>query len=233
MIRLYKFFAYMCCSLLVVVLLWTGCNKALDINPPSYNIVSPEAFANDAAATSVMTGLYSTLTAYPGLTSGTPGISILEGLAADELTAYPLPSEEKYILDFYTNNYDVRMEYFWNEIYRSLYTTNAIIEGVGASRGLSTVVRTELLGEAKFMRAFFYFYAVQIYGAVPLALTTNYQVNNALPRTNVEQVYAQIITDLKEAQSLLTDDYFSGITSGSTQRARPNRATATALLARV
>lgn len=233
MIRLYKFFAYMCCSLLVVVLLWTGCNKALDINPPSYNIVSPEAFANDAAATSVMTGLYSTLTAYPGLTSGTPGISILEGLAADELTAYPLPSEEKYILDFYTNNYDVRMEYFWNEIYRSLYTTNAIIEGVGASRGLSTVVRTELLGEAKFMRAFFYFYAVQIYGAVPLALTTNYQVNNALPRANVEQVYAQIITDLKEAQSLLTDDYFSGITSGSTQRARPNRATATALLARV
>jgi len=91
----------------------------------------------------------------------------------------------------------------------------------------------QLLGEAKFMRAFFYSYAVQIYGAVPLALNTDYRANNKLSRAPVQQVYTQIITDLKDAQSMLTDDYFKGVTPGTTERGRPNKATATALLARM
>jgi hypothetical protein len=74
---------------------------------------------------------------------------------------------------------------------------------------------------------------VNTYGDVPLALTSDYRTNNTLSRAPKEQVYAQIIADLKDAQSQMGEAYFAGISPGSTQRARPNKLAATALLARV
>jgi len=231
MTRLYKVFAYIC--LPALSLAWTGCSKSLDIAPPVSNIISSEAFANDISATSVMTGLYSTMTANTGLTSGVGGISLLQGLAADELTNYLKSAAGATLQEFYTNTYNIRSIYFWNEIYKSLYIVNLTIENVPASKGLSDGVRAQLLGEARFMRAFLYFYAVNCYGAVPLALSTDYRVNNTLSRAQPEDVYKQIVTDLKEAQALMGNAYFSGTTAGSNERARPNKAAASALLARV
>ncbi|WP_158286437.1 RagB/SusD family nutrient uptake outer membrane protein [Chitinophaga sp. S165] len=211
----------------------TGCDKAVEIDPPASKIVSEEAFAGNSSATSVMTGLYSGMVKDAGFVSGINSISMLEGMAADEIKNYLPAVLGSSLAEFYTNTYNVGSGYFWNEFYQRLYTCNVTIEGVTASKGLSEPIRQQLLGEAKFVRALIYFYAVNTYGDVPLALTSDYRINNTLSRAPKEQVYAQIVADLKDAQSMMGEAYFAGISPGSAQRARPNKLAATALLARV
>ena len=64
--------------------------------------------------------------------------------------------------------------------------------------------RTQLLAEAKFFRAFNYFYLVKNFGAVPLT-TEPYEAleNLYLPRTDVATIYELIESDLKEAAAAL------------------------------
>jgi starch-binding outer membrane protein, SusD/RagB family len=59
-------------------------------------------------------------------------------------------------------------------------------------------------GEALFLRAFYYFTLVQYYGDVPLKLEPSNSVNNVdIARTPSKEVYAQIIADMKEAETLV------------------------------
>ncbi len=94
-------------------------------------------------------------------------------------------------------------------------------------------MKNQLIGESEFIRAFCYFYLVNLYGDVPLVLTTNYQVNETVSRTPQQQVYQQMIRDLLDAQGKLSGNYVSYNGSVSAERVRPNSAAATALLARV
>ncbi len=84
------------------------------------------------------------------------------------------------------------------------------------------------------MRAFFYFYEVNLYGNSLLLLTTDFKANGLAARVSPDLVYQQIITDLKDAQGLLNTNFVGsdGITT-STERSRPTSWAATALLARV
>ena len=84
-----------------------------------------------------------------------------------------------------------------------------------------------MVAEAKFLRAFFYFYLVNHFGDVPLVLNTDYKTNTSLPRSAVSDVYASVITDLKEAQTDISSDY------PSAERTRANHAAVTTLLSRV
>jgi hypothetical protein len=112
-------------------------------------------------------------------------------------------------------------------IYKYIYEANSCIEGIENSTQLTAAAKKQLLGEAKFVRALCNFYLVNLYGAIPLVLSTDYRINDTLPRIATDLVNKQIISDLKDAQNLLTTDY------PTSERVRPNYWTATALLARV
>ncbi len=103
------------------------------------------------------------------------------------------------------------------------------------STSLNPHVKNQLMGEAKFMRGFCYFYLVNLFGDVPLVTTTDYKVNTTLGRTAFIDVYDLIISDLTEAQNLLSSDYLDGYLQKYpelSERVRPTKWAATALLAR-
>jgi hypothetical protein len=91
-----------------------------------------------------------------------------------------------------------------------------------------------LLGEAYFMRAFFHFYLVNLFGDVPLMTTSDWRVNAVMHRTPKDTAYKQIIADLKSAQGLLSENFLQAdrVTPGG-ERIRPTKGAAAALLARV
>ncbi|WP_431217937.1 RagB/SusD family nutrient uptake outer membrane protein [Puia sp. P3] len=98
---------------------------------------------------------------------------------------------------------------------------------------MTPAVRQQLLGEAKFMRAFFYFYLTNMYGNVPLATSTDWNINSLLSNMPSQQIYQQIITDLKDAESILSTNYLDGTLLNSiSDRVRPTKWAAAALLAR-
>jgi hypothetical protein len=89
--------------------------------------------------------------------------------------------------------------------------------------------KRQLTGEASFLRAYCYFYLVNLFGPVPLVTTTQYAYSDTMSRTPVVEVYNQIKADLKLAQSSLLSDY--SISGG--ERVRANQWSAVALLSRV
>ncbi len=86
------------------------------------------------------------------------------------------------------------------------------------------------------MRSFFYFYLVNLFGDAPLVMTTDYKGNAPLARTPKQMIYKQLISDLKEAQELLSVEYLDGSLQkyqDISDRVRPTKWAATALLARI
>ncbi|MBO9572245.1 MAG: RagB/SusD family nutrient uptake outer membrane protein, partial [Chitinophagaceae bacterium] len=85
-----------------------------------------------------------------------------------------------------------------------------------------------------FLRAYYYFYLVNLFGPVPLVTTTDYEQNTMLPRATVTDVYKQMVDDLQQAQAVLSDQFMNGsVNSPTTERTRPTKWAAAALLARV
>ena len=139
-----------------------------------------------------------------------------------------------YTNSLFTSNTGSPGTEYWNSAYRFIYICNEAIEGLSASTSLTPAVQQQLLGEAKFTRAFLYFYLVNLYGSVPLATSSDYEVNARLSRSPVDTVYQQIVKDLNDAQGLLADNYMGpDVKTLTPERVRPNKWAAMALLARV
>ena len=218
------------CSMVVGVLclLATSCEEFVQISPPKTEIITPTVFSSDASAVAAIRGIYSLMMTNQSFTNGE--IEKYCGLSADELTDLSGRSEQ---LEFQNNSLapsnGVLLNQFWREAYRYINNANAMLEGLGKPTSISSGTRSQLEGEAKFIRAFCHFYLVALFGDVPFVNSTDYRVNAHASRLPVSEVYEYIINDLSDAESLLLEDY----SLSGNQRVQPNRGAATALLARV
>src|SRR5690606_28347623 len=102
-------------------------------------------------------------------------------------------------------------------------------EGLESSSSIAEPLKRQLMGEARFLRAFFYFNMLNLFENIPLVLDSDYRVNQSIEQTNPEKVYAQIIEDLTFAESWLEPNY----NWSTDERVRPSRWAAKALMARV
>lgn len=95
---------------------------------------------------------------------------------------------------------------------------------------MDEVLKDRILGEAKFLRAYYYFILVRFFGDVPLILKPQGPGDDLRPsRAPKELVYAQIIKDLTEAiDQLPTREEYSGEDIG-----RVSKGSAKGMLARV
>jgi hypothetical protein len=221
--------------LILLILVQTSCKKLVDIPPPTQTLAENKIYATDATAIGVLDGMYTTLTNdgsdFPF--QGTWSIGLFASLSADELNL--LKNTNPYNAH-YRNDLTGLLAGFqlWAPLYNYVYKCNAAIDGLQKSTSLTPIVGKQLLGEAKFMRAFFYFYLVNLFGEVPLVLSTDAVANTILSRSTKTDVYKQIISDLKEAKDLMNSNYPNATLLGTTsERIRPTKWAAEALLARV
>lgn len=225
-------------TMMLIVMAGYSCKKMVDVDPPTNKVTGESVFASDATAASVLTGLYIKLSSNNPASASIqlPTISFLSGLSSDELTLWSGASDARRKA-YYTNNLvaNSTVSYggeFW--LWSPIFTCNSVVEALSNDTKLTPTIRQQLLGEAKFMRAFYYFYLVNLYGEVPLEVTTDYKVNSLLPRASISDVYNQIITDLKDAKGQLSSNYLSADLINTTdERVRPTQWAAAALLARV
>lgn len=104
------------------------------------------------------------------------------------------------------NNGNVERD--WRYLYEGISRANAVIDNVGSieSADLPDARKSEILGEARFLRATHYFQLANLWGAVPLILE---KVNSTdpevvfQPRVAEGAIYEAIINDLETAQDLL------------------------------
>lgn len=217
------------CSLL----LGTGsfnCKRQIAVDAPITQLVTSSVFNDDGTATAALLGIYAQLSDFPA------AVHITTGVSSDELYPY---APDQTTRDFYTNNLvitDVSLggqPAPWQTAYQGIYQANAVLENLQQSTGVTPRVKQQLMGEAEFLRAYYYFYLVNLYGDVPLITGTDYSVNALMPRAPKEQVYQQMVKDLTAAQTDLSTDYVDATdTVRTTDRIRATVWAADALLAR-
>jgi len=218
--------------ILLLLTLLTGlsaCEKMVDVDPPVNQLVSASIFTDSLTAQAAMNGVYSLM--YNGSGQLVQNVyslntTFLPAKSADEIYI-PTSSSDEFILNSLSIS-NGTVAGIWNDSYRLVYNLNSLIEGMESS-SLSPTLKVHLIAEAKFLRAFIYFTIVNTFGDVPLVTTTNVEVNNVMARTSMATVYAQIIADLKEAQTGLAVSY----SWSQNNRTRANQGAATAMLARV
>lgn len=92
------------------------------------------------------------------------------------------------------------VESTWLVHYTGINRANILIDKAEANHGIDANVRQNVVRQAKFLRALFYFNLVRFYGDVPLALHDG-EAEGA-PRTAQDKVYEQIVADLIEAEQI-------------------------------
>ena len=125
-----------------------------------------------------------------------------------------------------------------NEMLLDMYRAN--YQGIGrCNMALSRIVDVEpdtimdertkarLLGECYYLRAYYYFRLVRIFGGVPITTTVlDDPANNKLERATADQVYDQIIDDLTLAEESLWTRSDAGYTKADLGRATKGAAQA-------
>jgi hypothetical protein len=204
-------------GLLTATLLLGGlesCNNKLNVQPVS-TIDSATAFTNSSDVLAALVGCYTGLQSvdlYGGY------LQFLTDLLADNgdesfVGTFTQPQEAQR-KDLRITNTQVSAT--WLRAYDVINRTNNVLANIGK---LDTPgQRASAEGEAKFIRSLVYFDLVRTYGkawndgtpasnlGVPLVLTPTLTLADALPlpRNTVAEVYAQVITDLTTAETLLT-----------------------------
>lgn len=118
---------------------------------------------------------------------------------------------------------NVRVLQIWQANYASINRANVAIEKIPPIE-MDEKLKNRLLGEAYFLRGFYYFNLVRFYGDVPLLLTDQTVVpieDLKVVRNPKEEVYAQIELDLQKSA-----DYFRNGSSGEAGRATEGAAKA-------
>ncbi|TZF82617.1 RagB/SusD family nutrient uptake outer membrane protein [Pedobacter sp. BS3] len=96
-------------------------------------------------------------------------------------------------------------------LYTSIYNCNAFIDNMERTKWPDNkdAQRPQFIAEAYTLRALAYFKLVRLFGPVPLVIDIKDNTPQgplAIGRTPVEQVYAQIVSDLKKAKTLFTQE---------------------------
>ena len=207
---------------LVFFLTFISCKKIIEVGPPKTQLTPEKAFSDDLSAVAVISNIYAQ---FNSLIDGnlTPPL----GTYCDELSTTSPDAQD---LEYYNGNVSVinsRNLNLWESLYSVIYQSNALIENIKSSANVTTSTKQQLNGEALFLRSLAYFYLINIYGDVPLLLTTQVGVTSTAPRDSISHIYDQIITDLVQAKSILSESY------PSAEKVRANKWAASALLARV
>ena len=121
------------------------------------------------------------------------------------------------------NSSGLRVLQIWQQHYSGIFKANVAIDNI-PNISMSTSLQSRLIGEAKALRALYYFNLVRLYGGVPLVLHASLTLDVSalqVPRNTVAQVYTQIIQDLTDASAVLPNSYSGSdigrITKGAAQ----------------
>lgn len=181
--------------LISVLFMCVSCEKTLVEDPQS--IIAPDAFfKTEDQSRQATNGVYSHLpgifdqTALRAVTFAGTDLFMNQGGSAtvDAIQDYNFSSATE------ANSHAV-----WRVSYAAIKDANFVISRIAAS-SINEEVKSQLLGENKFLRALYYFILTNTFGDVPL-WTDELKIEevSSLPRTPLAEVRAQMVQDLEEA----------------------------------
>lgn len=198
---------FKCLVVAVVLTNLTACKKALTEDPKS-------VFEADKFFTSTDEANLATLGAYESMSNGNT-------LGFYSSILYENDNDIAQIRDILTTDFRgiahyvitaeaIYMQNTWQTYYDGINRANLVIEKIPQmaiyNDDSQRKTLNRYLGEAKFLRGFYYAELVRLFGGVPLKLTaTHFGDELRIPKNTTAEVYTQIIKDMTEAIDLLPE----------------------------
>ncbi len=178
-----------------------GCEKFLAVNPP-YTQDAENYFLTEEDYRNALTGAYDLLQA-SFLSVWIGEIASDNSIAGGESVN---DTQGLHQIDNMTHgavNNELRSLFRWN--YAGLTRANYILEQQTNPDAIDFYGKDHVFAEAKFLRAYYYFELVKVFGGVPLIIDKRIGVEEAkdIPRASVDEVYTQIESDLIDAAAVL------------------------------
>src|SRR5215207_1987301 len=182
-----------------------GAAACVDLTEQPITGLTSSYFTNPTSFDAVVNATYTPLRSHWALERG----STMTVFGTDEYTK-GADGSYKFFND-YTAQLNGDVDFIrdaWRDLYQGINTANTVIE-LAKTAEVAQATKDVRAGEAKFLRALYYFTLVRTYGDVPLPLTpTPLTLPAEATATNREptaKVYEQIIKDLKEAEAALPE----------------------------
>ncbi|HEX5551888.1 MAG TPA: RagB/SusD family nutrient uptake outer membrane protein [Chitinophagaceae bacterium] len=204
-----------------------GCKKILN-EPVLGSYQADNFFTSDANANLAVNAAYTALTFTDAASNA---IWVLGDVASDDAIKGGLPGDQadfENVDEFNINPSNAAVEAVWQRYYGGIFKCNVVLDGLpAANKKISDNVRTACIGQAKFLRAYYYFILTNCYGDIPLRLkveTPEELQSPAIPRA---KVFLQIENDCKDAAGDLP------VTWSGADLGRATKGAALALLSKV
>lgn len=160
-----------------------------------YNLTPETYFNNEAELNKILTGVYSPLMQEQFYGENYP--SYLVG--GDDLSFYQRSTPKVAVCCATASSSTPEIMMFWRILYEGINRANTLLKNADNVPDVTSENLIRIKAEGYFLRAFYYFHLVQCWGDVPLVLEPTEDVENlAIPRTDKQIVYNQIIKDIEE-----------------------------------
>ncbi len=164
-----------------------GCSDFLDKEPLG-DLSSATFYENEQDAVLATNAIYNANRAW-FITGGFPILDVL----SDDMTKGSNPTDGSFLIEVDSFRFTPdqgQVQQMYAALYVGVFRANLVINRV-PDIAMDDALKTRLLGEAHFLRAFFYFKLVRAYGGVPLV--TAEDPPRQLERTSATDLYNEII----------------------------------------
>jgi hypothetical protein len=182
----------------VSIMAFASCESFLEQSPVD-QITTDQVIVDAASAETAVLGIYSRLqigNAYGNLLINMPGV------ASDELVhsgSFPTIAE---VDNSTMSSNNVTTSGMWQTCYTGAFQANNVLEILEANPelpGITPELRNEINGQARFLRALFHFNLTNLFGDVPLAITTDLETLSNITRTSKSDVLSFVIAEVRTA----------------------------------
>ncbi len=198
--------------MLLMLVPFASCKKWLDLQPLD-GLTGAEYWKTKEQVAAAVTGCYISLTgSQTGARSNTESFFVWGELRADMITS-TLATTAEQIDVINVNMLPSNNIANWRGIYETINYCNTVIDyapGVLAQDATFTQAALDkAVAEAKTIRALMYFYLVRTFDQVPLKLKATQSDKDivSIPKSPQEEVLAQVVKDLSEAETAAVVDY--------------------------
>lgn len=209
-----------------LLILAGGCKKALE-QPILGTYEASKYFTSVANSNAALTSAYVPLNFSDAFSNEA---WVLGDVASDDAVKGGLAGDQADIDNI--NNFNIlnsnsAIENVWARLYDGVSKANFVIEGLTANnKAVPDADKAKIVGQAKFLRAYYYFNLTNSYGDIPLRLQVATADNLDAPAVKQADIFIQIEKDCTEAAATLPVSW-TGLDQG-----RATKGAALALLAK-
>lgn len=201
-IHIKRYIAFLSCAVMFV---GAGCSSSfLDEEDPS-SIAPATFFTSPEDAQLAVNGVYENFRFHgDGAGIFSANFQLLDALSGTAETETGQNSDLNNLYGYQYTGDNLHLQQWWQQCYDGIANANLVIEKVPTIPNISEADLKKWVGHAKFIRAFYYFWIVRLWGDAPLIVKPIYTWTDpevTAPRAPAQEIYDLIVQDLLAAET--------------------------------